>query len=281
MKPARFDYVRPNTLREAVDALVELEGGTIIAGGQSLGPMLNLRLVSPPRLVDISRLQELRHLEESSSSVTFGACIRHGEFEDGKVPDATNGLMQKVAGGIAYRAIRNRGTIGGSVSLADPSADWITVLIALGAQFRIVGPEGEHTCEAEDMFLGPYTTAIGNHGILSEIIVPKLSKDALAGYYKISRKSGEYPMTTATVVRDRVRGISKVVLGTANRAQIVLERASASLVDVVEWSERDRNKLKAACREDIKEAGRQDKGYEIKLCETTVLRAALSASMRT
>lgn len=278
MKPAAFDYVRPNDAGEAVAALSDHEwGARVLAGGQSLVPMLNLRLSPVLRLVDISRIEELRGFEEDADAVTYGACVRHGEFEDGKVPDPARGIMRHVASRIAYRAIRNRGTIGGSVSLADPSADWIPVVMALDASFIIRGREGERRADSAQMFLGPYATALGEHDILTGIRVPKLARAARWGYYKIIRKAGEYPMTTASVVLDPDRGRCGVVLGAVNRGHLTMGRVCAAMRGAEAWSTQLEAALRDAIRLDLEEAGRDQDSYEMKLCETTLLRAAQSA----
>src|SRR5262249_25585358 len=121
MKPAPFDYVAPKTVAEASAALA-LDGATTaaIAGGQSLLPMLNLRVALPDLLVDLGGLQELKEVAATSDNIRIGALTTHAAIEDGKLPDAFGGLLQKVAAKISYRAIRNHGTIGGSVALADP-----------------------------------------------------------------------------------------------------------------------------------------------------------------
>lgn len=274
MKPAPLMYERPQSVRDAVAMLAETEwGARVIAGGQSLVPMLNLRLAPLVKLVDISRIAELREVREDGGYVVYGACVRHGEFEDSVVPDAANGLMRRVASRIAYRAIRNRGTIGGSVSLADPSADWVAALIALDAKFNIAGPNGNRTLEARDMFLAPYSTALGDHDILTSIAVPRLTSGAATGYQKIVRKAGEYPMTVCAVVRDVAHGRSNVVLGAANRVQIILSRSSGLLSEISVWSEQTRASVATAFREDMADIGRTDDPCELKLCETTVLRA--------
>lgn len=274
MKPAPLVYERPQSVRDAVAMLSEMEwGARVIAGGQSLVPMLNLRLAPLVKLIDVSRIAELREVREDGGHVVYGACIRHGEFEDGLVPDAASGLMRRVASRIAYRAIRNRGTIGGSVSLADPSADWVAALIALDARFDIAGPDGDRTVEAGDMFLAPYSTALGDHDILTSIAVPRLGPGALTGYHKIVRKAGEYPMTVCAVIKDVARGRSNVVLGAANRVQIRLPRSSVLLSEISVGSEQARASVAAAFREDMADIGRTEDFCELKLCETTVLRA--------
>jgi CO/xanthine dehydrogenase FAD-binding subunit len=144
MKPAAFEYSRPDTLSEAIRLLGEADGSaTPICGGQSLLVLMGLRLTMIDRLVDISRLPELRELRNGSRDAFVGASTTHAAIEDGRIPDPSAGLMARVASKIAYRAIRNLGTIGGSVALADPSADWPACLIALGAEVSIAGPDGQ------------------------------------------------------------------------------------------------------------------------------------------
>jgi aerobic carbon-monoxide dehydrogenase medium subunit len=157
MKAAPFDYVAPKALAEASAALAS-EGATAIAGGQSLLPMLNLRVALPALLVDIGGLQELKELAATPDNIRIGALTTHAAIEDGKLPEAFSGLMQRVASTISYRAVRNHGTIGGSVALADPAADWPGCLMALGAQVRIAGLKGTRSQPVSDFVLGQYST---------------------------------------------------------------------------------------------------------------------------
>ena len=127
MKPVAFEYERATTLAEAADLLGHGDGfAKVLAGGQSLGPMLNLRLAQPDVLVDITSIPELTAVTDGRDAFEIGACVTHADIEDGRVADHTNGLLRHVAGRIAYRAVRNRGTIGGSIAHADPAADWIS-----------------------------------------------------------------------------------------------------------------------------------------------------------
>ena len=142
MKPVDFGYARPATIAEAVALLASNPDAKIIAGGQTLGPMLNLRLARPSLLVDVARIPELTRVDETADLVTLGAAITHAAIEDGRVPDFTNGYLARVAHGIAYRAVRNRGTVGGSLAHADPAADWLTAFVALDAEVVIAGPRG-------------------------------------------------------------------------------------------------------------------------------------------
>ena len=140
MKPAAFDYVRPKSLAEAIAILSAAAGDAqILAGGQSLVAMMNLRVAAPDLLVDIARLDELRTVSETSDHVVLGACVTHAAIEDCLVPDPSRGFMPDVASNLAYRAVRTRGTLGGSLALSDPAADWPTVMSALAAQVLLRG----------------------------------------------------------------------------------------------------------------------------------------------
>ena len=161
MKAAPFAYERPADVNAALALLAEANGTTkIIAGGQSLGPMLNLRLVQPDLIVDIAGLAELRQAERSGDELVIGACITHGDIEDGRIADVTRGAMQRVAGAIAYRAVRNRGTIGGSLGHADPAADWVSALPALGAKIRLRSLAGIRDLAVEDFITGALESAL-------------------------------------------------------------------------------------------------------------------------
>jgi aerobic carbon-monoxide dehydrogenase medium subunit len=278
VKPASFDYVRPRTIAEALAAVSDgSTGARILAGGQSLVPMLNLRLSSATLLVDIRQISELRQATESVDTVIFGACVRHAEIEDGVVPDPAIGMMRHVARHLAYRAVRNRGTIGGSVALADPSADWLTVLHSLGATYRVEGPAGERTIATDGMFSGPYTTALASSDILTAIVVPKLTRGARWGYYKVIRKAGEYPVTIASVVIDPGRRLYSVVLGGNDREPLRLKLAADTLLEMRHWPADVENRLRRAIRADFAAADRGETFYQAKLAETAVLRAANKA----
>src|SRR5262245_9315413 len=135
MKPANFAFARAASLGEASTILREANGGAkVVAGGQSLGPMLNLRLVQPRILIDITAIPELTRVEEDAEGITVGACVTTADIEDGRLGMPELPILSAIAAGIAYRAVRNRGTIGGSLCHADPAGDWLPVLSALGAE---------------------------------------------------------------------------------------------------------------------------------------------------
>lgn len=232
MKPARFDYERPGDLGGALALLGQSDREVkLIAGGQSLGPMLNLRLAQPELLVDIRRLPETTRIESSADGVTLGACVTHAAIEDGTAPDPANGMLQSVAANIAYRAVRNRGTVGGSLAHADPAADWPTALAALGAEVLVVGPGGKRTVPVAELMLGMFMTTLEPAEIIEAVRIPKLSPGARWGYYKLCRKAGEFAQASAAVVRDPARNVVRVVVGATGGAPIVVADAAALMTD--------------------------------------------------
>ena len=223
MKPVRFDYERPSDIATAL-ALGAREDIVVkfLAGGQSLGPMLNLRLVQPDLLVDITAIAELKRIEEGADGITIGSCITHADIEDGRVPDVTRGALRAVAAGIAYRAVRNRGTIGGSIVHADPSADWLSALAALGASVIARGVQGDRRIPVETFMLGVFESSLRPGEVVTAIHVPRLSHVARWGYYKACRKTGEFAHAIGAFVRDPARSVCRAVIGATGARPIVL-----------------------------------------------------------
>jgi aerobic carbon-monoxide dehydrogenase medium subunit len=226
MKPAPFGYERPRDLQAALAILGEAEASAkIIAGGQSLGPMLNLRLVEPDLIVDITGLSELKHVERRGNELILGACVTHADIEDGRIPDVTRGAMRNVAGAIAHRAVRNRGTIGGSLSHADPSADWVSALSALGAKLTLRSRAGARTVGMEDFIVGALECALRPGEIVETIHVPTMPASAHWGYVKNCRKTGEFAHALGAVMIDPTAAIARVVIGAIDSAPIVIANA--------------------------------------------------------
>jgi aerobic carbon-monoxide dehydrogenase medium subunit len=227
MKAAAFAYERPTDLSAAL-ALVAGADGTakIIAGGQSLGPMLNLRLVEPDLVIDISGLSELKFAERRGNELVIGACVTHGDIEDGRIPDVTRGAMQRVASAIAYRAVRNRGTIGGSLSHADPAADWISALSALGAKVSLRSATRTRDLLIEEFITGALESALHPGEILEAVRVPAMTPSARWGYVKACRKSGEFAHAMAAVLIDPEQATARAVIGALDAAPIVLRDAA-------------------------------------------------------
>ena len=135
--------------------------------------------------------------------MTLGACVTHAAIEDGRVADPSRGLMPRVAATLAYRAIRTRGTIGGSLALADPAAEWPAVLAALDAEVTLCGPRGRRSLKCAEFTTGIFETKLAQDEIIESVRIPKLSADARWGYLKLCRKSGEFANALAVVVADR------------------------------------------------------------------------------
>lgn len=232
MKPAPFDYARPRSLDEAVALLASSKGSAkLLAGGQSLAPMLNLRLVSAELLVDLGGIAGLNVAEDRGATVFYGAMIPHAAFEDGLHPDAGDGLMSHAASRIAFRSVRNRGTIGGALALADPAADWLPTLVALNAVIHVRGQNGARRIEAEDFILGPYFTALGEDEIIEGVEAPRLAPDMRWGHSKMSMKVGEYAQSLAVALVDPRERSARVVLGAAEGPPIVFNQLNAGLLD--------------------------------------------------
>jgi carbon-monoxide dehydrogenase medium subunit len=227
MKAAPFAYERPVNMNAALALMTEAKGVTkIIAGGQSLGPMLNLRLVQPDLIIDIAGLAELRQAERRGDELVIGACITHGDIEDGRIPDVTRGAMRRVAGAIAYRAVRNRGTIGGSLSHADPAADWISALPALGAKIRLRSLVGIRDLAIADFITGALESALLPGEIVEAVSVPVMRPSARWGFAKACRKPGDFAQAIAAVLIDPELAAASVAIGAVETAPIVLRDAA-------------------------------------------------------
>jgi carbon-monoxide dehydrogenase medium subunit len=198
----------------------------IIAGGQSLGPMLNLRLVEPELIVDITGLAELKHVERRGDELVLGACVTHADIEDRRIPDVTRGAMQGVAGNIAYRAVRNRGTVGGSLSHADPSADWVSALSALNAKLTLRSLTGARMVTMEDFIVGALESALRPGEIVETIHVPAMPASVHWGYVKTCRKTGEFAHAIGAVMIDPSAATARVVIGAIDSAPIVITNAA-------------------------------------------------------
>jgi carbon-monoxide dehydrogenase medium subunit len=227
MKPAPFAYERPRDLNAALSMLAASNGSAkIIAGGQSLGPMLNLRLVQPELIVDISGLAELKRAEVSGGELVLGALVTHADIEDGRTADVTRGAMRAVAANIAYRAVRNRGTIGGSLSHADPAADWISALSALGARVTLRSLSGARTMAVEDFVVGALESALHAGEVVEAVHVPARPASAHWGYAKSCRKTGEFADAIGAVLVDPTAALARVVIGAIDTTPLVIAEAA-------------------------------------------------------
>ena len=238
MKPVGFTYHRAASLDDALEQLdAGGDGAKLLGGGQSLGPMLNLRLARPRKLVDVSSVAALRSIESNRERVTVGAAVTHAEIEDRIVSDPEDRpasdpierAMREVAAGIACRAVRNRGTVGGSVAHADPSADWPGFLLCAGARVRIRGPAGTRDLPVADFILAAYTTDLAPGEIVTHVEIPRAGGRARFGFYKLCRKAGEFAEAIGAVLIDPERRCCRVVAGAVGPKPVVLPATARSL----------------------------------------------------
>jgi carbon-monoxide dehydrogenase medium subunit len=231
MKAAPFEFARPESLEQAIAMLVD-GAARVLAGGQSLGPMLNLRLARPTRLVQVNRLSELTGVAADGDTVTIGACVTHAAIADGLVPDIGGNVLASVANNIAYRAVRNRGTIGGSLCHADPAADWVTVLTALNATAVVRGRDGTRDIPVASFVTGAFRTALEPGEVLCAVRIPRLSFNARWGYVKVCRKPGDFAHAMAAV--SLTAETRRVVIGALGGKPLLLEGEAASVEGAAE-----------------------------------------------
>jgi aerobic carbon-monoxide dehydrogenase medium subunit len=273
MKPAPLEYLVAKSAAHAIELMQSNKGYCkYVAGGQTLGPMINLRLTQPDALVDVSGIPEMRQVAESTAEVRLGAAMRHSEIEDGKTPDPSQGLMIRAARTLAYRAIRNRGTIGGSLAHADPVAEWPTIFTALDARVHISGPSGERTVPIGEFLVGYLAPALDECDIVTAVSLSRLPSGSRTGFRKFCRKSGEFAHSLAAVVLAG-KHISRVVLGCAIGKPILLPEVSALAGSAVGWRDGMKSELSRAVAQDLKAAGAELDDYEAHLHATIVSRA--------
>jgi carbon-monoxide dehydrogenase medium subunit len=230
MKAAAFEYTRANTLADALREIGDAATGVKpMSGSQSLGPMLNLRLARPARVVDVSRLEALRSVSVEADAIRVGAAVTHAEIEDGIHEAIRGGFLQHVAAGIAYRAIRNRGTIGGSLAHADPAADWPLALAALDARLELASSAGTRQVRASEFMLGAFTTVLGDGEMIAAVRLPRTSPALRWGYYKLCRKTGEFAHASAAAVFDPQTKLARVVVGALAGPPVCLDALARSI----------------------------------------------------
>ena len=204
MKPARFRYARAESLGEALALLTEAPADTkLLAGGQSLVPMLNMRLVRPAVLLDVNRVRDLTGITPTAAGgLRLGALTRHAELAASPAVIERAPLLAEAARHVGHAAIRNQGTLGGSLAHADPAAELPAALLALDARVRITGPRGAREIAADAFFRGLLTTALEPDEILTAIDVP--AQPPGWGFVEIARRPGDFALAgVVAVVRDR------------------------------------------------------------------------------
>ncbi len=198
MKPAPFDYVRPASLAEACALLAADEDSRVIAGGQTLVPMLAMRLARPARLIDILRLPELAGIREEAGAVVVGATTRQAQAERDPVIKASVPMLARILPWVGHPPTRNRGTVGGSIANADPSAEIPLAAVTLGAEILLAGAHGERSVPADDFFVGAMLTAMGQGDCVRAIRFPVWPQKRIGtGFFEISARRSDFAFVAA------------------------------------------------------------------------------------
>ena len=234
MKPAAFEYIVSDSVDMAVASLAQAGGDAkIIAGGQSLVPMLNFRLLRPSVLVDINRIPGLAHVREDGNVVRVGALTRHHQLETSPVIAAHFPVLREAMAHVAHLAIRNRGTIGGSLSHADPAAELPMMAMLLDAELRIVSSAATRTVAARDFFRDALSVDLAEDEIVTEIVLPKLPPRTGWGFAEVARRHGDFALAAAaatlsiaadsiTEVRIALTGIGRTALRVAAAEKLIV-----------------------------------------------------------
>ncbi|WP_454789476.1 FAD binding domain-containing protein [Mycolicibacterium lutetiense] len=241
MKPAPFHYFRPDTVGEALEQLARYPDAKVMAGGQSLMALMNLRLARPSVIIDIGRLDELKRLFDDTDALILGALVTHRTVEVDPLIGARTPLLAAAAGHIGHIGIRNRGTLGGSVAHADPAAEMPVATLVLGATFHTESARGgRREVAAEDMFVSFYTNALEPDEMITWVSVPAIRLGQGWGFVEYARQHGDYGLAGAGCLLSvdgdgRVESLRAGVLSAADRPllfvgdDVVGERPSARL----------------------------------------------------
>jgi carbon-monoxide dehydrogenase medium subunit len=234
MKPAPFEYHRPASLAETFDLLERYgEDGRILAGGQSLVPVLNMRLATPRAVIDINRLPGLDAIRMTVEGLVIGALVRHEELERSPVIQQHAPLIAAAMPHVGHAAIRTRGTLGGSLALADPAAELPACVVALDATIRVTSRRGQRDITAADFFRGIYSTALEPDEILTEILVPANRAAWRSGFDELARRHGDFALAGLAAQVRVERGAvaeSRLVFFGVGVAPVRARRAEAALV---------------------------------------------------
>ena len=222
MKLPPFDYACPATIPEAVQLLASHDDAKVLAGGQSLVPMLAFRLAHPSLLVDLRKLAELRQIRISERGVALGAMVRWRDIEDDARLAAAHPLLKAAISHVAHYQIRNRGTVGGSIAHADPAAEMPGIAITCDAEIAVVGKAGARVIQAADFFQGPLMTALTPDEIITEVRLPAWPARRRWGFQEFARRRGDFAMAAAAVFYDtdergKARNAHVGAIGVADR----------------------------------------------------------------
>ncbi|VVJ20079.1 Aerobic carbon monoxide dehydrogenase (quinone) [Amycolatopsis camponoti] len=235
MIPASFDYVRPSTVDEAVQALASAgEDAKVIAGGQSLLPVLRMRLAAPTTLVDLGRVAELRGVREDGDDLVIGAMTTHYDVQRDALVASHAALLKEATDTVADPQIRHRGTLGGAIAHADPAGDLLAPVLALDASLVLAGPSGRRTVPAAEFFQDLFTTALAADELLVEVRIPKHT-GWRAHYEKFNRVAQAWSMVAVAVTVRTEAGVieeARVALTNMGSTPVRASGVEAALVGV-------------------------------------------------
>jgi len=234
VKPAAFEYFRPRSVDEALSLLAEHDGDAKpLAGGQSLIPAMNFRLATPSVLVDLNGIPELGYIKDDADGLRIGGMTRQRQIERSPLISSKAPLMAETMPHIAHVAIRNRGTIGGSVAHADPAAELPALMVALNAELEISSTQGKRSVPASEFFLGLFTTAVQPGELLTEIRIPLAAERSGSAFLEISRRHGDFARVgVVAVVRLDAQGLcadARIALLSVGDRPMLAEQAIAVL----------------------------------------------------
>ncbi len=236
MKPAPFEYRRPDTVEEVLQLLAEYgDEAKLLAGGQSLIPTMNFRLAQPAALIDLNAVKGLDSMDEADDGgLRMGAMVRQAAAERSALVAEKVPLLAETLPFVAHEQIRNRGTIGGNLAHADPRSELPAVMLALDASVRVQGPDGERSISAGDFFTGFFGTALEEGELLTEVVLPPEVQGGGQAFLEVSRRRGDYAMVgvAASVVCDGAGGCTqaRIALLSVGSRPMLAEQASACLV---------------------------------------------------
>ena len=234
MKPAPFAYKKARSVEEALSLLADEPEAKLLAGGQTLIASLNMRLSAPPLLIDINGIGGLGRIEASNGSLQIGALVRHAQAERDESIARAAPLVARALPHIAHPAIRNRGTIGGSIAYADPAAELPACLLALGGEVIARGPNGERRVAADDFFKGLFETALAPGEMVTGVRLPAANSDSRFGFAELARRHGDYALVgLAAAAKAKGRTFTDVRLaffGVGN-TPVRARRAEAALAE--------------------------------------------------
>lgn len=284
MKPAAFSYHRPASLEEALVQLARTDNAKVIAGGQSLGPMMNMRLAAPAALVDLNDLTELSYVRDTGGMLEVGALTRHHQVEESELVRRSCPLLAQAARTIGHYAIRQRGTLGGSLAHADPSAQLALVAVTLGAQINIVSVRGQRTVPASDFFVAVMATVLEPDEVIRSVCFPKAAAQEGTAYLPFNRRHGDFAIVAvATTVSLHEARVASLRLGLSGNSPVPLvhgalaSRFAGRIPDAAWIAELARAARDAVAPEDD---ARIPAVYRKELTETLVQRAMARALER-